>query len=342
MKTARRKTTVNLILGGMVACGICAGLPSVHANTVTENFDYTDGVISTNHNGGTGWAAAYRSYDGGDGVTESKIDIASGQLYYDNATTNSGTTSIYRDIATPFSSGTVYASVRMEDLNDDQRYWGIKLYSGGTEKMLIGQGSGRENWTIDGVTTNSVDETVIESSVDSNASTLLLVKLELGAYLGTHDLITFWVNPDLSSGEDVGTSVGGTSYIGVSPGELTTIRVIGGGYSSTYGVPEFNIDDIRISDVTPFALQDPATIVSWSTVSDSVMKLVIDAPWAADLYYPKATTNLNTPWAAVSHSDDGVHDFVVTNLSYSTAEGTNEVIYVETTNAIKFFGIGEE
>ncbi len=260
MKTARPKTS-QVVLCGMVACGLFAGIQSAQANTVTENFDYADGDISTSHNGGTGWAGAYRKYDGGDGVTESKIEIVSNQLYFNNAGTNSGTTSIYRDIASPFSSGTVYASVRLNDLNDDQRYWGLKLYtSGNTEKMLIGQGSGRENWTIDGITTNGTSESVLESSVDSNASALLLVKLEIGAYDGTNDLITFWVNPDLNSAENVNDSVGGSSFVGVTPGDVGTIRIIGGGYSSTYGVPEFDMDDIRISDESPFAIPEPATL----------------------------------------------------------------------------------
>ena len=259
MKTARQRT-VNLILSGMVACGIFAGLQSAHANVVTENFDYVDGAL-VGQTGGTGWdAVGWRTYDGGDGVTESMITVSGGQALFTDATTNSGTTSIYRDVATPFSSGTVYVSMQVNDLNDDARYWGLKLYAGATEKMLIGQGSTYENWTIDGITTNGTSESVLQSTVDSNASALLLVKLELGAYAGTHDLITFWVNPDLGSVENVGTAVGGTSLIGVTRGDLTTVRIIGGGYSETVGVPNFNMDDLSLSDVSPFAIPEPATM----------------------------------------------------------------------------------
>ena len=87
----------------------------------------------------------------------------------------------------------------------------------------------------------------------------------------------------------------------------------------------------------------PATILSWTAVSNGVMKMVVDAPGITSLYRPKATTDLLAgTWANVPHSDDGVNPFVVTNLGYSTtdATGTNEVIYVNATEATKFFGIG--
>jgi hypothetical protein len=73
------------------------------------------------------------------------------------------------------------------------------------------------------------------------------------------------------------------------------------------------------------------------------MRIVVDAPSLASNYYPKSTADLQVgAWTGVPHSDDGVNAFVVTNLDYSTAEGTNEVIYVRATNSAAFFGIGGE
>ena len=92
-------------------------------------------------------------------------------------------------------------------------------------------------------------------------------------------------------------------------------------------------------------INDPATILSVSSVSNNVLKMVIDAPSSAGNYYPKSKLDLVTgTWSSVPHSDDGVNPFVVTNLGYSTtdATGTNEVIYVNATNSAGFFGIGEE
>ena len=67
-----------------------------------------------------------------------------------------------------------------------------------------------------------------------------------------------------------------------------------------------------------------------------------DAPADSALYYPKGTADLTLGFSDVAHSDNAAGPFIVTNLSYSTAEGDDEAIYVETTEDAKFFGIGEE
>ena len=94
------------------------------------------------------------------------------------------------------------------------------------------------------------------------------------------------------------------------------------------------IDDIPVPDI------QPPEIIGWSRVSNNVMKLVVNAPSAANLYFPENKTDLVLgSWTNVAHSDDGVNAFVITNLSYSTAEGTNEVIYVHSNDAREFFRI---
>ena len=86
----------------------------------------------------------------------------------------------------------------------------------------------------------------------------------------------------------------------------------------------------------------PATIISVTPVSGNLLKLVISAPSAADKYYPKAKSALTeSDWVEVPHSDNGTNPFKVSNLTYSTVEGENKVIYVKTTDTAKFFGIGE-
>ncbi len=101
-------------------------------------------------------------------------------------------------------------------------------------------------------------------------------------------------------------------------------------------------DDLVVKGSIEELAYVPATIVGWTSISDSVMKLVVDAPADPALYYPKGTANLTLGFSGVAHSDNAAGPFVVTNLSYSTAEGDNEAIYVETTADQKFFGIGEE
>ncbi len=81
-------------------------------------------------------------------------------------------------------------------------------------------------------------------------------------------------------------------------------------------------------------------ILSWSVYSNGVMKMVVNAPSTASRYSVQATTDLAIdPFSAVAHSDNGVNPFVVTNLAYSTVQGTNEVIYVQSADSEKFFKI---
>ncbi|RLA55703.1 MAG: hypothetical protein DRR04_14580 [Gammaproteobacteria bacterium] len=84
----------------------------------------------------------------------------------------------------------------------------------------------------------------------------------------------------------------------------------------------------------------PAAIIE-GAITNGMARLVVDASAPAYGYFPKSTTNLmDGTWGSVAHSDDGVHPFLVTNLNYSTMEGTNQVIYVEATGSQGFFRIG--
>ncbi|MCF7817530.1 MAG: autotransporter adhesin family protein [Kiritimatiellales bacterium] len=112
----------------------------------------------------------------------------------------------------------------------------------------------------------------------------------------------------------------------------------------SYGSATLEYDDANgiINLVVASGAITPATIVGWSTFSTNVMRMVVDAPDAANYYYPKSKPDLMSgTWSNVAHSVDGSDPFIVTNLAYSTAEGTNEVIYVHTDDAKGFFGIGE-
>lgn len=91
----------------------------------------------------------------------------------------------------------------------------------------------------------------------------------------------------------------------------------------------------------PYVIEGvPATIISLAPVSSTVLKMVVDAPSAADHYFPQARTDLisGSP-AAVAHSDTSSGPFSVTNLSHSASEGDNKVIYVESDSASKFYSV---
>ena len=84
-------------------------------------------------------------------------------------------------------------------------------------------------------------------------------------------------------------------------------------------------------------------IVGSELVSGNIVKIVVDAQSAANRYWPEGRADLVVgSWTNVPHSDDGANAFVVTNLDYSTAEGTNMVIYVEANMAKEFFRITGE
>ena len=108
-------------------------------------------------------------------------------------------------------------------------------------------------------------------------------------------------------------------------------------YSSSNSVKQ-NVFAVLFSDA-------PAMVMDWSVISGNLMRMVVNTPDAANLYYPKVTTNLlNGTWTGVPHSDDGINAFITTNLGYSTVDvsGTNKVIYVQADDAVGFFGIGEQ
>ncbi len=96
------------------------------------------------------------------------------------------------------------------------------------------------------------------------------------------------------------------------------------------------------TSIVPLILLDivEPTIIGVTAVASGVVERTIDAPSEASRYNPESRDSLNGgAWAPVPHSDNSSGPFVVSNLSYSTAAGTNEIIYIEATNAAAFFQI---
>ena len=87
----------------------------------------------------------------------------------------------------------------------------------------------------------------------------------------------------------------------------------------------------------------PPSIVEVSIVSADLMKMIVRTSLVAtNDYYPMTTPDLApSSWVEVPHSKDGSDPFIVTNLAYSTTDGTNDIIYVKVGDAQGFFGIGE-
>ena len=166
---------------------------------------------------------------------------------------------------------------------------------------------------------------------------------------GGYDLLKI----DFSGGDTVSATFSGTAYdfgsgqtFYTGTSEAENHIMLGWFGDGDPGVTFASFDNLTvttIADAAPPGPITPATIVGWSAFSTNVMRMVVDAPDLATNYYPQTTTDLvNGTWSNVAHSIDGSDPFIVTNLSYSTAEGANEVIYVHADNAVAFFGIGEQ
>ncbi len=106
-------------------------------------------------------------------------------------------------------------------------------------------------------------------------------------------------------------------------------------FADTKSVVDMGGGTIRVASVP---LSEP-TIVG-SSVSNNLMKILVDAPSGGEHYYPVASSNLESAvWGHIPHSPDGLNPFVATNLSYSTTDGSNTVIYVRVDHAQKFFKV---
>ena len=80
--------------------------------------------------------------------------------------------------------------------------------------------------------------------------------------------------------------------------------------------------------------------VSAEAAGSGLVKLVFTATGnLGDLKLVGRTDLVFGSWDYTPHSDDGVNAFITTDLSYSTADGTNYAIYVEATNSAAFYGI---
>jgi len=89
----------------------------------------------------------------------------------------------------------------------------------------------------------------------------------------------------------------------------------------------------------------PAEIVGWAQENSNTMKMVvyIDPGADASQYSPKTKSNLIIgTWDPVAHSDSASGTYAVSNLTLSSAEDDNLVIYVTATNTVEFFNIQAE
>jgi len=93
---------------------------------------------------------------------------------------------------------------------------------------------------------------------------------------------------------------------------------------------------LNITVIAAVRIVDGVTVLA-----NDVLKMEVSGASPSASFCPASTTNLvNGAWGRIPHSDDGVNDFIVTNLTYSTTDGTNRFIYMQQgTNRIEFIRI---
>jgi hypothetical protein len=99
----------------------------------------------------------------------------------------------------------------------------------------------------------------------ADAESLILAKIEFDAggtpgssfpgFNTNAEKITIWLNPDLSLSEGENEPIGGGSFVTtLDLGQFGRVRVGGGGNNASGNFAKHVLDEIRISDVSPFAV----------------------------------------------------------------------------------------
>lgn len=315
------------ILNWLAGLALFAAQCDAGAAASEERFDYPADSPVAWQNGGSGWAGPWGA-QGGNGsiliedgsLTYPGLVVSGAKMHFTGLAGTGTSTSCFRTNATPLTNGTYYVRLLAQNLNEGRRFFGLALFSGGTERMLVGQGSTYENWTINHVAGVSTNNT-LQSGVDSSAVALLVVKLELQDGV---ERVTFWVNPDLSRPEDVTTAVGGTAYLTDNDfGNITRVRIGGGGYSAAAGgdPTDHYLDEISVSSVSPFP---PPTLTCMVLEGNLELSWPPEClGWILQVQTNALSTGLTLPWAGV----DIPGTDLVTSTNIPISPGNHMILY---------------
>jgi hypothetical protein len=171
--------------------------------------------------------------------------------------------------------------------------------------VLLGQGTGFSNWTLNRVLTNGIS-TTLDSGIDSSALALLVLKIDFNASSvnSAYENVTFWVNPDLAQPESVTNAVGGQTYS--TDRDYVTINRVRIGGAATSGelvAPLLYTDEVRISTLSPFApptlqlaLSEGDAFLSWPATGWTLQKAsALNADTWTDVTGSETLTLTNLP-----------------------------------------------
>lgn len=261
----------------LAGAGLVCAPPGVPAFTALEQFEYPTGTSIATQNGGSGWSNAWSTIPAGSttlvssapGLSYPGISASSNKMEMLPAA--SGNSTMTRDLAQPFTSNDVFYVgfiAEKTSTNEFSRYFGLALFgitngaSTPSERMLIGQGSGIPNWSVNHIQTGTGTNT-LDSGISSQDQSYILAKFQLNPDPAGYDTVTFWVNPDLSLTEEANSPVGGSAFLADQDlGDITRIRIGGGGTGGTPTLPASAhwMDEILITTETPFVIPEPSLL----------------------------------------------------------------------------------
>lgn len=237
----------------VAAVGAMAPL-AARADTIAyEGFDYDTGSLA-GQSGGDGFSGAWGAIANGTinvvtpGLGAGDLPTSGNAVFIEPA---SGTTTILRSLSSTLGADgtTTYVSFLAHQTTGN-RFFGVSLYSGGAERLLIGSSS-NPNWGI--TVPGGLGGHTAFSSTPKIAEDPVLLVLRIDSVAG-NDTLRLYVLPEPVEDEPVAASATMTAY---NLGTFDRIR-IGAGFADA-GNPTSKgyIDELRIATTWEDALAVP-------------------------------------------------------------------------------------
>jgi PEP-CTERM motif-containing protein len=267
-----RQTLVKTLIVSLAIFAVVLGSLDMAAAAITAQTNFNDitggGAVLIPQGGGTGWSTTWLSTAALDSSGPNNVLVTTvGSNNREEVLTTAGNGgTAFRGLNTALTdslNNTAYIHFDAQNLNDGLRFWGISLFSGTTERMLIGQGTGFTHWTINNTTTTSNTLSVagtVETSIDDSDPANLLVKIVFGGF-GSPETLKFWVNPNYGVSEnDAANNAAliGTFTTALDWGSIDRLRIGSGNNSGANTYAAHWIDNLEINDSSPF-VPEPTT-----------------------------------------------------------------------------------